>query len=180
MANKYQSLPGDESALFSSMQQSKNKDEFRRYQSVWLRLSKGLSFKYIADITCYSESWVRQLHTLYRKGGLEAILVSPKGGRHNENMSLEEEDAFIAPFLETSKSGGILEVGKIHRAYEKKLGRKVSVSVVYLLLHRHDWRKITPRPQHPKTDIEAQNTFKKTGPPSSKRQKKKQNPREKP
>ena len=70
--------------------------------------------------------------------------MSEKGGRRNENMSSSEEDAFIKPFLESAKEGGILEVGRIHRAYEKELGREVKKSVVYLLLHRHNWRRLPP------------------------------------
>ena len=35
------------------------------------------------------------------------------------------------------------------------------VLTVYNLLHRHGWRKLMPRPFHPKRDF-AQNAFKKT------------------
>jgi hypothetical protein len=30
------------------------------------------------------------------------------------------------------------------------------------MLHRHGWRKLMPRPFHPKRDLAAQNAFKKT------------------
>ncbi len=163
MSNKYKSMPCNISELEFRMRTSKNKDEFRRFQVVWLRASKGFSVKEISSATCYSVSWIRQLHSLYRQGGVDSIALSEKGGRRNENMSPSEEDAFITPFLESAKEGGILEVSKIHRAYEKELGREVKKSVVYLLLHRHNWRKIAPRPTHPKTDIDAQEAFKKTG-----------------
>jgi len=172
MSNKYQALTCDISELESRMRLSKNKDEFRRFQSIWLRVSKGLSVNEIASATCYSASWVRQLHSIYKHGGSDAIAVSEKGGRYNENMSESEENIFIKPFLESAKDGGILEVSQIHSAYEKKLGRDIKKSVVYRLLHRHDWRKIAPRPTHPKTDKDVQETFKKTGLLSSKKPKK--------
>jgi transposase len=163
MSNKYQALSCDISDLESRMRLSKNKDEFRRFQAVWLRASKGLSVNAIAAITCYCASWIRQLHSIYKHGGIEAIALSEKGGRRNENMSESDEDIFIKPFLEMAKNGGILEVSRIHLAYEKQLGREVKKSVVYLLLHRHGWRKIAPRPTHQKHDNDAQETFKKTG-----------------
>jgi len=167
MSNKYKVLNGDVNALELRMRSSENKDEFRRFQTVWLRLSKGLSVKEIAQVTCYTESWVRQLHSLYRAGGLEVLFISKKGGRNNENMTLEQENEFIAPFLNKAKSGGILEVSEIHTTYEEFIGRKVSVSVVYLLLHRHGWRKISPRPSHPKSDEKVLESFKKNGQKSS-------------
>lgn len=163
MSNRYQSLSCDISELESRIKSSQTKDEFRRFQAIWLRVSQGLSVNAIASATCYSVSWVRQLHSLYKSGGIEAVALSKKGGRRNENMSKSEEDDFIKPFLDSAKEGGILEVSQIHSAYEEKLGREVSKSVIYLLLHRHGWRKITPRPAHPKTDKSSQETFKKTG-----------------
>jgi hypothetical protein len=33
---------------------------------------------------------------------------------------------------------------------------------VYNLLHRHGWRKLMPRPFHPKRNLAAQDAFKKT------------------
>lgn len=172
MSNKYQILSCDISELESRMGTSKNKDEFRRFQAVWLRAFKGLSVNEIAAATCYSAGWIRHLHSIYRHKGCAGIALSKKGGRRNENMSKAEEDAFIKPFFESAKDGGILEVSRIHSAYEKALKRKVKKSVVYLLLHRHNWRKIAPRPTHPKTDKDAQEAFKKTGLQSSKKRRK--------
>ena len=128
MSNKYQSFSCDISELESRMRTSTNKDEFRRFQVIWLRASKGFSVNEIASATCYSVSWIRQLHSIYRHEGIDAIGLSEKGGRRNENISESKEAAFIKPFLESAKEGGILEVGMIHRAYEKELGREVQKS----------------------------------------------------
>lgn len=171
MSNKYQELPGDINALKDGLRNAPDKSEFRRIQAVYLRKAHNLSFEEIAEITCFSSGWISQIHSAYRHGGLKALFSAGKGGRYNENMSITEEDAFIAPFLDKAKSGGILEVSAIHRAYEKAVGHKTHKSVVYLLLHRNNWRKITPRPQHPKTDSVAQETFKKTGLKSSRMRK---------
>ena len=35
-------------------------------------------------------------------------------------------------------------------------------STIYRLLDRHGWRKLVPRPVHPKADLEEQAAFKKT------------------
>jgi hypothetical protein len=46
--------------------------------------------------------------------------------------------------------------------YEKAIGQAISDSTVYNPLHRHSWRKLMPRPFHPKRDLAAQNAFNKT------------------
>lgn len=40
---------------------------------------------------------------------------------------------------------------------KKKPGREVSKDYLYDLLHRHDWRKVMPRPSHPEADVERRN-----------------------
>jgi Winged helix-turn helix len=49
----------------------------------------------------------------------------------------------------------------VQQAYAERLGYPVHHSVVYRALHRQGWRKVQPRPQHPKADLAAQEEFKK-------------------
>jgi transposase len=55
----------------------------------------------------------------------------------------------------------VLVVSGIKQALDKRLGRKVALSSVYNLLHRHGWRKLAPDKRHPKADVAAQEEFKK-------------------
>jgi Winged helix-turn helix len=41
-------------------------------------------------------------------------------------------------------------------------GTRVAESTIYRLLDRHGWRKLMPRPKHPKASPEAQEQLKKT------------------
>ena len=84
-------------------------------------------------------------------------------------MTPEEEMAFLAPFFEKAAAGGILVVTEIKQALDTRLGRKVALASVYNLLHRHGWRKIAPDKRHPKTDVEAQENWKKNSPNSSRK-----------
>ena len=82
-------------------------------------------------------------------------------------MTRDEEAAFLAPFFERAKVGGILIVGEIKRALDVRLGRKVALASAYNLLHRHDWRKLAPDKRHPEGDAAAQEEWKKNSPKSS-------------
>lgn len=53
---------------------------------------------------------------------------------------------------------------QIQHAFEEKVGREVDDSTIYRLLHRHGWRKLMPRPRHPKADPQIQEQFKKNFP----------------
>ena len=55
----------------------------------------------------------------------------------------------------------MLNVHGLKAAYEKAIGHETSKSTIYNLLARHGWRKLMPRPFHPRRDMAAQNAFKK-------------------
>ena len=58
----------------------------------------------------------------------------------------------------------MLTVAEIQQAYQEQLGKAVAPSTVYRLFDRHGWRKVVPRPRHPKADVVAQAALKKTAP----------------
>ena len=83
------------------------------------------------------------------------------GGRRRALMTLEEEKAFLAPWVEHARTAGVLVVSPLRAALAEKLGRKVAPSVVYRLLARHGWRKVAPDTRHPKSDLRTQEAWKK-------------------
>ena len=137
--------------------------EYRHAHVLHLRGCFGKTTKEIAALTQYSQQNVSAIIGDYFKHGLTALTaLSSVRQRKWGNMTLEEEQRFIGSHLEKAKNGGIVEVRAIKKAYEKEIGRQTSLSVVYNLLHRHGWRKIAPRPSHPKRDPKKADAFKKT------------------
>jgi len=114
----------------------------------------------VANVVGYHPDYVRQLWAKFLREGENFLLKDRRGGRYNENLSQKEEISFLTPFLHDAEKGGMLVVNNIHRAYEKKLGRNIPTSTVYAMLHRNGWRKICPRPGHPKGDPIAREVFK--------------------
>lgn len=149
--------------LESRMREAKTAADLRRLQAIYFRARYNDSAARVAERTGLSLQTVRNLHSAWRHHGDAMLALGVKGGRYHEHQTIEEEHAFIAPFIEEAKAGHVLEVSKIHRALEEKIGRKLRVQNTYNLLHRHGWRKITPRPEHPSSDPLAQEAFKKTG-----------------
>jgi transposase len=133
----------------------------QRIQMVLLRES-GMTQPAIAEAMGVSLSTVNRAHMAYDHGGIKALKAKPSGGRQHENMTLAEEKALLARFANAAGAGEMLNIHDLKRAYEQAIGHETSNSTVYNLLGRHGWRKLMPRPFHPKRDVEAQNAFKKT------------------
>lgn len=163
MVNQYQAMVVDKVSLALALKEAKDIGEYKRLQAVHLRDTLGMGVDEIAVATGFSVSHIKHIHSDFRRGGLRAVSSKGKGGRYHAHQTAAEEQAFIAPFIEEAKAGHVLEVSKIHRALEENLGKKLRVQNTYNLLHRHGWRKITPRPRHPQGDPLAQEAFKKTG-----------------
>src|SRR5208282_1912984 len=122
-------------------------EQRQRIQMVLLRES-GMTQPAIADAMGVSLSTVNRAHMAYDHGGLK-----------RENMTLAEEKALLTRFAKAAGAGELLNIHDLKVAYEKAIGHETSKSTVYNLLARHGWRKLMPRPFHPKRDIAAQNAF---------------------
>lgn len=133
--------------------------EFQRIQCVLIRATLGSSAAEIARLLGWSVATVHILHSRYTREGEALFDLKAKGGRRNQYLTPEEEVEFLAPFIEKAAKGGVLVVTEIHAAFEALVGKKVPPSTIYRLLERNNWRKIVPRPQHPKADPAAQAAF---------------------
>lgn len=131
------------------MKRTKNTQMYRRLLIIQAAGNLDRSYERIAKEYQVSKSTVSHQYSLYHREGLGGIQIKPKGGNHR-NLSETEEKAILEGFCKRGEAGGMLEVAEIHAAYEAKVGRSISKSVVYYMLARHQWRKVMPRSQHPK------------------------------
>src|SRR5919202_163161 len=160
-----QPLPeGTAERLAVLLKEAKDRAEYQRIQCVWLRAALGLRATQIATALGWQVGSVRQVHSDYLRQGEVVRRSKPSGGRHRQNLTVEQEKELLLPFLQQAEAGGVLVVAPVPAAYEVAVGRPVHHSVVYRALHRQGWRKIMPRPKHPKASEEAQEAFKKSCP----------------
>ena len=131
-----------------------------RIQMVLLRES-GMTQPAIAAAMGVSLSTVNRAHMAYDGGGIKALKPKPIGGRQRENMTVAGEKTLLARFGKAAGAGEMLNIHDFKAAYEEAIGHSTSNSTIYNLLARHGWRKLMPRPFHPKRDLAAQSNFKK-------------------
>jgi transposase len=161
---------------FSEEEVKKRMDEAPRplYRKRWRIIYHALVAPQPAeDIALHcgvAKDTVHKLISRYNRFGIAAIETPGKGGRKRFYLSLEQEKQFLEPFVERAKAGSIATCAEIHAAYEIRVERKVDESTIYRLLERHGWRKVVPRPKHPKAEREKQEEFKKTSQHSLNRQ----------
>jgi transposase len=83
-------------------------------------------------------------------------------------LTLEQEAALLEELQAMAGQGHLITAKAVREKAQMHVGHPVSEDYAYDVLHRHDWRKIAPRPAHPERDDEAQAAFKKNFPAWSK------------
>ena len=138
--------------------------ELREAQSILLPALHGTTLEETASVLGVSRATVHRLQTRFRRKCGGGFVTKRHGGRRRALMSLEDERAFLAPWAEQAKEGGVLVVSVMRADLSQCLVRPVKASVLYRLLARHGWRKVAPDTRHPKTDPALQEDWKKNSP----------------
>jgi hypothetical protein len=80
---------------------------------------------------------------------LEEYARHKYGGNHRA-MSVEEEAKILSQFEEESKTGKLVVANTIKKAFDEKRGKDTGRGYIYMLLKRHEARKVMPRSAHQK------------------------------
>lgn len=150
--------------LADRLKQADSHAQYQRIQCVLIRATLGSSAAQIAQLLGWSTATVHVMHSRWAKEGEAIFEVKRRGGRRHQHLTPEQEQELLAPFVQRAEAGGMLGVAEIQQAYRERCGQAVARSTVYRLLERQGWRKVVPRPRHPKADVAAQGAFKKTAP----------------
>ena len=125
----------------------------RKLQVLILRY-EGFDNKTIAERVGLCEMRVSQLVREYVHNGLDVFIQKKYGGNHR-NMSVDEENEILAKFKVKAEAGQVITAMEIKKAFDEKMGRDTGRGYIYMLLGRHDWRKVMPRSRHPQKADEA-------------------------
>lgn len=150
--------------LMKRMQETTNKTEYKKLQTVKLYFIDDKRAEEVAKIMDTSVKMVYYIAGKYKKFGLSGLINKKRGGRKWAYMTLEEEKELLESMREEASKGMFVIVKLIKVKAEEKLGYPVSHDYVQDLLNRHGWRKLMPRPKHPKSSKEEQEHFKKKAP----------------
>ena len=143
------------------MLSSKSRQQFQRWQVIFILSQKRFRAEETAELVGVSKGTVYQWVHSYNHQGPKAFELQGRGGRRRTLLSLPEEKRLLEEIRVIAEQGKAVIARTIKDKVEARLGRKVSKDYTYDLLHRHGWRKISPRPRHPKSDFSTQEEFKK-------------------
>lgn len=113
----------------------------------------------LAAQTGVSVRTVTRVVASYNRLGEEALHTPGSGGRRHQYLLPEQERTLLQSFAQRAEQGELVTCRHIQQAVEAAVSHPVHKSTISRLLSRQGWRKLVPRPYHPKADREEQAAF---------------------
>ncbi len=85
-----------------------------------------------------------------------------RGGRRRTVLTADQTKTLLDRHAPAAAQGGLVVAHVFKRDYEQLVRHKVAPSSIYRMLAKAGWRKLAPRPRHPKKDPAEEVAFKKT------------------
>jgi transposase len=152
----------DAEQLLAWLQEAADKASYQRRLAIWLTQLGPYPADQVAAMLGISKQAVWKWVSGYNRKGPEGLACEGRGGRRWGLLSLEQERELLARFAARARVGDIVSAKQFLPEICAAVGREVSLAYVYKLLHRQQWRKLTPRPRHVKQDPAAQAAFKQS------------------
>jgi hypothetical protein len=134
---------GSRQKLLAALRKARTKGQYRLVLCLWLREVLAMNSQQVALALDMSPSGVKNVWWHYRQKGEALFKEQGRGGRRRQNLSVKAERDFLDDLISQSMPGKrVMDTRFIQQAYETHLGRRVTVSVIYRLLKRHDWRPV--------------------------------------
>jgi len=146
---------------------AKDKLEQRRWNAIWISQTQSLAHHKIAAMLAVSVQAVKAWIGAYNRKGPDALSSNLSARGAKPFLSREAELKVLTELREKAVAGKLVTARLLGQKLQEELGCPVSSSYSYRVMKRHDWRKVVPRPVHPKADKEAQEDFKKNSAKSS-------------
>src|SRR5688572_3848787 len=159
--------PGDvkpwlsEEQMAAWVRSAPSKDAYQRRLAVWLTRREHLPAERVGELLQVRRETVTRWLGRYDREGPQGLGGPGRGGRRWGLLTPEGEASLLADLRERAERGDVLTAEQSRHVVCEQTGAEVSPQMVYRLLARHGWRKLAPRPRHPKADPQAQAAYKK-------------------
>ena len=133
---------------------NQNKRIDKRLQVIILRY-EGKSNEEIHKKLDLSVKRISELCGEFKRDGIEEYTRNKYGGNHRSLTDAEEKE-ILDGFEAKAEAGELVTVQDIKRAFDERIGKDTGRGYIYMVLARRKWRKVMPRPKHPKKASEAE------------------------
>jgi transposase len=147
-------------------EQARSVDELRQALAVLLPLELGVNLEQVALVLRRSKGATCTMRTRFmaRHKDPGSAPRSKRQLRTRAKAIWQQEAQLLDKVLSEAAQGAVVVVPPLKTLLEEKLGKSLSLTTLYNMLHRHGWRKPAPDTAHPQGDPQAREDWKKNSP----------------
>ena len=150
--SRFQISEEEYEAIKQAEKETNDKNISRRLRVLMLR-HDGYKAREVAKMVGMRLNSISQLCRRYREQGLEEFKRN-KYTSHRQALPVEQEEEILSRFEKAAEAGQEVTAQEIKAAFDEVRGKDTGRGYIYALLRRHGWRKVMPRPKHPKAASE--------------------------
>src|ERR1041385_6402002 len=141
------------------MEAAPNKRSYIRLNATRL-LRMGQSRSMVCQIFCRTDRMIRLWIELFNRGGIDALITKPKGGRPRK-VKLERVRDLLVPVLENpAQAGQVHWTGvKLHGYLKEQLAMELGYRTTIRWLHELDYHLRVPQPWPERQNEEQRKVF---------------------
>ena len=160
------SISAQEYEDIKSLERTINDKKISKRLQVLLLRHEGKTVREIHEKLDLNSSTIWKICKRYKEQGLKEFARN-KYTSHSWALTYDEEEKILQEFQKKAENGQQVTVKEIKKAFDDVRGKDTGRGYIYMLLKRHEWRKIMPRAKHPKAaSPEAIEASKKLNPES--------------
>jgi hypothetical protein len=141
-------------AVKEAAKANQNKRLDKKLQAIMMRY-EGKSNEEIHQKLDITAKGISVMICKFKRVGIEEYTRNKYGGNHRSLTDAEEKE-ILDSFEAKALAGEVVTVQDIKRAFDARIGKDTGSGYIYMLLNRRNWRKVMPRPKHPKKASEAE------------------------
>jgi transposase len=145
----------------AKMKSATSVSDYKRWQIIYIVSVYSVDAEYLSDITGYSKANVYAIVQQFNNSKRADVTTKQRGGRRRELITVEQERELMKSLESKALKGDILSGKDVRKIVEQKTSKPVSDDYIWDLFKRNGWTKHSPRPHHPKRNMEKQEEFKK-------------------
>jgi transposase len=149
-------------ALRAWVDDAKTASQHKRRLAVWMASLGRYAAHEIAELLLVTRDAVGRWLRTYNASGPQTFDGPGRGGRRHARLDPKAEVRLLRAISSAAGAGHLLTGPQVQALIMEHTGEVWPLGTVYDLLHRHQWRRVQPRPRHVRTDPEAQRLYKKS------------------
>ena len=132
----------DKDKMFAWLQKADDKFAYQKRLAIWLTAIGRLHAPKVAQMLGVSTQAIWKWISQYNKFGPGGLWRQGRGGRKWAFLTEVQEANIMEELLNDCQDNQLPTAKQIQKAVEAKLNRKVSLSYIYRMRHRHHWPQI--------------------------------------